>query len=264
MVFKFGVARCCCGGPPPALRATDSLWRVNFSNTTPPYDDIVGQLFGLTNAPTMSVRTNSMQGEFSSAYGFGFNPWYILNPLDPFNAPFGGWARDNAVLTFRGGGTFAGQPIEELPTDPTTVQLKLWLLNESDSALEYQVNVQSFWYPNQEDVNFDLIDPRSPVPAGKNPWNPTAVVASAADGLPTVSLSAPDTDRVEPWWDQTQWYPVNIDVTDSYRAATQWWRDTARPAEQVVQFVISMDELQPRADDITNNLTGRQSIAFNV
>ena len=189
MIFRFGVARCCCdGSPPPTIEPTDSMWSVTWSNTTPPYDEIVGTILGLTNEPTMGVRTNSQGGDFSNGYFFGFSPWYIRDPMDPFNAPFGGWARDNIVLTFRGGGTFAGNPIADLPDDPTTVTLELWLRNTSESDVDYTINAQSFWYPNQTDPDFDGIDPRSPLAAIRDPWSTTAVVASAAAGLPTCLL----------------------------------------------------------------------------
>jgi hypothetical protein len=231
------------------------MWAITWSNTVPPYDEIVSNFQGATNQPAMGTRSNSQGGGWSNGFFFGFKPWYIRDPLDPFNAPFGGWARDNIVLTFRGGGTFAGSPIADLPDDPTTVTLELWLRNTSESTVDYTVNARSFWYPNQTDPNFNGIDPRAVVPAGRDPWSATAVVASAADGLPTESLSAADSATVDSSNDISTWYQVDIDITASYRAATQWWRDTARPTEQHVQYVISMDALQPTAADITNNLT---------
>lgn len=254
MVWRFSPG-CCCGGTPVILTPTDSMWRINFSNTVPPYDEIVSNFAGVFNDPSMSLRTDSMGGDFSTGYGFGFHPWYIRDPFDPFNAPFGGWARDNIVLTFRGGGTFNGDPFRDLEADPTTATLTLWLLNQSESNVDYTVNARSFWYPNQTDPDFNGIDPRSPVASNRDPWSSTAVVASAADGLPTESLSAADSATVDSSNDVSTWYKVDIDVTASYRAATQWWRDTARPTEQHVQFVISMDALQPTSADITNNLT---------
>jgi len=204
----------------------------------------------------MSLRTDSKLGSFSNAYSFGFEPWYIANPLDPFNAPFGGWARNNIVLDFRGGGTYDGTPMEDLELDPTTATLTMWLRNTSDSDVDYTVNARTFWYPNQTDVNFDLIDPRAVVPPGNSPWNSTAVVADAAAGLPSEVLSTAATATVDS--SQTPnvtFYEVTFDVTTQYLAATQWWRDTSRPTEQNVQFVISMADLQPTAADITNNLT---------
>lgn len=274
MKQRFHISRCCCGDTPPSSLGRPLIAALLRSNQQPPYfvEYIDNLGFPVYSHPRYGIQVED--------FGDGDNNWFGSQSFGLSQVKRDGssiienWTRDNLLMQFTGGVTVGGTTYPDLPEDPASVVMRLWLRNWQGPFQgndQYEFGVRAFWYPNQGNNGQPLFGnsniptesfPRMPLAQTAHPWSPTAITASDTDGLDTDGLPTEaigtfnggafidySTGSNPPF---STWYTVDINVTDAYRSQTQWWRDTARPDEQLVNFVLHMEQKEPTAAQLVN------------